>query len=50
MSIWLRRWRHKHSEAARRGREAHRQYTAWAAKQQALRNAAAQTATNLDHG
>ena len=44
MSIWLRRWRHKKSAAARRGFEAHRQYTAWVEKQQALReNAPAAT-------
>jgi hypothetical protein len=36
MTIWLRRWRHKNSAAARRGREAHRQYTAWVEKQHAL--------------
>jgi hypothetical protein len=48
MSIWLRRWRHKNSPAARRGREAHRKYTAWAEKQQALRNLA-QATTKGDH-
>jgi hypothetical protein len=36
MSMLLRRWRHKLSPAARRGREAAYEYTAWVAKQEAL--------------
>jgi len=42
MSLVLRRWRHKYSPAARRGREAarkltaHLEYTAWVAEQRAL--------------
>ena len=42
MSLLLRRWRHKYSPAARRGREAarkltaHLEYTAWVAEQRAL--------------
>jgi hypothetical protein len=46
MTIWLRRWRHKNSPAARRGREAHRQYTAWVEKQQALRQHSATVAND----
>jgi len=36
MSMLLRRWRHKRSPAARRGRDAAREYTARVANQQAL--------------
>jgi hypothetical protein len=37
MSLFLRRWRHKLSPAARRGREATRRYTEWMAKQEELK-------------
>ena len=42
MSLLVKRWRHKYSPAARRGREAarkltaHLEYTAWVAEQRAL--------------
>ena len=50
MSLLVKRWRHKLSPAARRGREAAREfeaaraYTAWAAKQHALAQAGDGTA------
>ena len=44
MSLLLRRWRHKVSPAARRGREAHREYVAWVEKQQALKQGGGTTA------
>jgi len=50
MSLVLRRWRHKYSPAARRGREAarkltaHLEYTAWVAEQRALTRRADTTA------
>ena len=51
MSLVLRRWRHKYSPAARRGREAarkltaHLEYTAWVAEQRALTRRADGTAS-----
>ena len=50
MGLLLRRWRHKYSPAARRGREAarkltaHLEYTAWVAEQRALTRRADATA------
>ena len=46
MSLLIRRWRIWMSPAARRGRQAHQEYVAFAEKQQARRDAFARAADN----
>ena len=46
MTLLIRRWRIYLSPAARRGRQAHQEYVAFAEKQQARRDALARAADN----